>query len=102
MAAVHYPLFLGTAIFVLNELTPQPAGAIILYALLIVQASRGALICWRRTGLPFMTASMVNAAVMSVCLIVLVATGHPTEEMGLEAWVLLGGFIATIGFFAHI
>ena len=102
MTGAYYGLFLAIAIFVTTKLMPQPAGAVTLFALYAVWLSRAAVICWRRTGLPFMTAALVNGAVMSMCLIVLIATGRPYEDLGLEGWLIIGGFSVTAAFFVHI
>jgi hypothetical protein len=96
MAAAHYGLLLSVAIFVMTQLMPQPAGSVILFGFFAVQLSWGAVTCWRRTGLPFATAALVNAAVMSLCLVVLEASGHPFRALAPASWVLyVGGVITT-------
>lgn len=87
MTSARYGLFLAVAIIVLTSIVPQPAGAIVLFALFTVQLSWGAVICWRRTGLPFMTATLVHGAVMSLSLVVLEASGHPLRDLAPESWV---------------
>ena len=56
-----------------------------------MQLSCGAVTCWRRTGLPFASAALVTGAVMSLCLVVLAAMGHPFPDLAPESWVLFGG-----------
>lgn len=96
MAAAQFGLFLGVAFFVLTKLVPQPAGSVILFGLFALQLSWGAVTCWRRTGLPFLTAALVNAAVMSLCLVVLAVIGRSVYDMAPESWVLFGGAAVTI------
>lgn len=102
MAGANYALFLVFAILVFRELMPQPAGSIILFGLFSVQLSWSAIICWRRTGLPFVTAALVHGAVMSVCLAVLAAMGRPFREMSAESWVLFVGASVTGPLLIHI
>ena len=102
MAGANYGLFVAFAILVFKELMPQPAGSIIFFGLISVQFSWGAIIYWRRTGLPFVTAAMVHGAVMSVCLAVLAAMGRPSREMSAESWVLLVGASVTVPLLIHI
>ena len=98
MAGARYGLLLGLAFFVFTHLAPQPAGAITLFGLFTLQLSWAAVIYWRRTGLPFATAAMVNGAVMSLCVVVLAAIGHPFPDMAPESWVFFvgGGITGTL------
>jgi len=102
MAGANYGVFLAFAILVFRILVPQPAGSVILYGLFSVQLSWGAIVWWRRTGLPFMTAALVHGAVMCVCLAVLAAIGRPFQEMSAEAWVLIVGASVTTPLLIHI
>lgn len=95
MTGAYYGLFLGVVMFVMMNLIPQPAGTVIFFALVTVQLSRGALICWRRTRLPFMTATLVHGAVMSLSLVVLEASGHPFRNLAPESLVLYVGGVVT-------
>jgi hypothetical protein len=79
------------ALFVFTRLAPQPTGSVILWGFFSVQLSWGAVTCWRRTGLPFASAAMVTAAVMSLCFVVLAAMGHAFPDFVPESWVLIGG-----------
>ena len=91
MAASLYGGLVGIAFFVFTTLVPQPVGSVILWALLSVQLSWGAAICWRRTGLPFATAALMTGAITSTCPAVLAAIGHPYPAWPLESWVLFAG-----------
>jgi len=90
MASMQYGALLGVVIVVLTKLAPQPAGAIILWSLFCIQLAWGALICWRRTGLPFATAAMINGSVMSAGLVVLALIGQPFPNLAQASWVLFG------------
>ena len=91
MAAGLYGGLIGIAFFVFTTLLPQPIGAVMLWAFFSVQLSCGAVICWRRTGLPFVSAALITGAIMSTCLGTLAALGHPYPEWPLESWVLFAG-----------
>lgn len=88
MAAVLYGVTIGIAFFVLTKLVPQPTGSIILWAFFSVQLSWGALICWRRTALPFVSAALVTGAVVSTCLFILAIIGRPYPTWPPESFVL--------------
>jgi hypothetical protein len=91
MAPGLYGALIGVASFVFTKLLPQPIGSVILWAFFCAQLSWGAAICWRRTGLPFVSAAMVTSAIMSRCLAVLAAMGHPFPTWPPESWVLYAG-----------
>lgn len=95
-AGAYYGALLGVASLILREIAPQPAGSIILFALFTVQLSWGAVICWRRTALPFMTAALVHGAVMSLSLVVLEASGRPFSDLAPESWVFYAGGVGTV------
>jgi hypothetical protein len=84
------------------QLVPQPAGEIVWFGFWSVQLARGAVQIWRRTGLPFLTAAMVQGAVMSLCLAVLAAIGRPFQEMSAESWVLFAGTAVSALLLNHI
>ncbi len=75
---------------VLLRFVSQPAGAIIFWSLICIQLSWGALTCWRRTGLPFAAAAMINGAVMSAALVILALMGQPFANLAPTSWVLVG------------
>lgn len=102
MASAQYGFFLGIALAVFMGIAPQPAGSIIIWGFFSVQLSWAALTCWRRTGLPFATAALVNAAVMSLCVAVLAALGHPIHDWAPESWVLFAGCAVTGWLFLSI
>ena len=90
-AAAQYGVLIGIASFMFTEVVPQPIGSVILWALFGVQLSWGATTCWRRTGLPFATAALITAAIMSTCVAVLAAIGFPYPAWPVELWVLYAG-----------
>ena len=90
MASGLYGALLGVAMVVLTKFVPQPAGAIIFWSLICIQLSWGALTCWRRTGLPFASAAMINGSVMSAGLVVLALMGQPFPNLAPTSWVLFG------------
>jgi hypothetical protein len=82
MASGLYGVLLGIVMVVLTTLAPQPAGAIIFWSLICIQLSWCAVICWRRTDLPFASAAMINGSVMSAGLVVLALMGQRAEPNG--------------------
>jgi hypothetical protein len=90
MGSGLYGALLGLIIVVLMKFAPQPAGAIIFWSLICIQLAWGALMCWRRTGLPFASAAMINGSVMSVGLVVLALIGQPFPHLAPASWVLVG------------
>lgn len=91
MASAMYGVVIGIGSVVFTRLTRQPIGSIIFWGFVSVQLSWGAVTCWRRTGLPFATAAMAAGAVMSICLGVLAAMGHPFPDLAPVSWVLFCG-----------
>jgi hypothetical protein len=65
MASGLYGALLGVVMVVLTKVAPQPAGAVIFWSLICIQLAWVAMTCWRRTGLPFATAAMINGSVVS-------------------------------------
>ena len=102
MAGASFGLFLGLTSFVFMQLVPQPAGGIVWFGFWSVQLSWGAVQIWRRTGLPFITAAMVQGSVMSLCLALLAATGYPFQQMSAESWVLFVGAGVSMLLLKHI
>jgi hypothetical protein len=102
MTGASFGLFIGVSSLVFMKLVPQPAGTIIWFGFWSVQLSWRAVQFWRRTGLPFMTAAMVQGAVVSLCLALLAATGHPFQQMSAESWVLFAGTGVSMLLLNHI
>lgn len=89
MAAVLYGILLGTVMFVLARFAPQPAGAIVFWSLIGMQLAAGARMCWRRTGLPFATAAMIDGALIAGGLVILALMGQPFPRLAPASWVLV-------------
>jgi nucleoside recognition membrane protein YjiH len=96
MASALYGALLGVVWVVLTTFVPQPADAIIFWSLICIQLAWGALICWRRTGLPFATAAMIAGSVVSAGLVVVALIGQPFPNLALASWVLFG-CVAAVG-----
>jgi hypothetical protein len=94
MAATAYGFFIGIVFFVLSDLIAQPLGSLVFWSVVGIQLSWAAVTCWRRTGLPFATASMASGAVTSGCLVVLAAMGSPFPNLAPESWVFFAGATA--------
>ena len=80
---------------VLIKITPQPAGAILFWSFICIQLAWVALTCWRRTGLPFATAAMINGSVVSAGLVVVALLGQPFPNLAPASWVLFSGGAVT-------
>lgn len=91
MASGLYGALLGAVMFVLTTFAPQPSGAIIVWSLICVQLTWSALTCWRRTGLPFATAAMINGAVVSAGVVAVAFMGQPFPNLAPASWVFFGG-----------
>lgn len=89
-ASALYGLVMGIAIVLLTRVVPQPTGSIIVWGFFAGQLTWGALVCWRRTGLPFATAAMTIGAACSAALAVLAAGGHVFPDLPLGWWVPVG------------
>lgn len=96
MASALYGALLGVVWVVVTTFVPQPADAIIFWSLICIQLAWGALICWRRTGLPFATAAMIAGSVVSAGLVVVALIGQPFPNLALASWVLFG-CVAAVG-----
>jgi len=90
MASGLYGALLGIVMVVLTKVAPQPAGAVMFWSLICVQMALVAMTCWRRTGLPFATAAMINGSVVSAGLVVLALIGQPFPNLAPASWVLFG------------
>ena len=89
-----YGVLAATVMFVFTRLAPQPTGVIIFFSILCIQLSWVARICWRRTGLPFATAAMINGSVMAAALVVLALMGEVFPDFAPATWVLFGRWAA--------
>jgi hypothetical protein len=87
--AALYGLLLGVTIQVFTKTFPQPLGSITLWTLLTMQLTWGAVICWRRTGLPYATAAMAVGAVICSYLAILAATGRVLPHLSTPWWIPL-------------
>lgn len=74
--AATYGLFIGASIVLLGQVAPQPWGTVVLWTLITGQLIWGAVICWRRTGLPYATTSMAIGAVISALFAILAVLGQ--------------------------
>ena len=91
-----------TGVLVAALLSPyvQPLGSILLWGITAVQLGLVALVLWRRTGLPFATASMAVGAATGLVLCLRAVGGHRFPEDGLP-WItvpLVGILLALLGF----
>lgn len=48
------------------------------------------LACWRRTGLPFLTAALINGSVLSAGMVAVAVIGEPYPNLAPATWVLFG------------
>ena len=90
MASGLYGALLGVVMVVLTKVAPQPAGAVIFWSLICIQLAWLAMTCWRRTGLPFVTAAMINGSAVSAGLVVVALIGQPFPNLAPASWVLFG------------
>jgi hypothetical protein len=88
MASGLYGALVGIVMFGLLRFLPQPTGAVIVWSLMCLQLAWGAMTCWRRTGLPFVTAAMINGSVMSLGAVALAFMGQPFPNLAPSSWVL--------------
>jgi hypothetical protein len=86
-----YGLFLGVGIVLFLELAPQPLGSVVLWGFFAGQLTWAAALCWRRTGLPFVTAAMAIGAASSGMMAVLATAGHVLPDLLLAAWAPMVG-----------
>lgn len=94
MASGLYGVLFGIVMVGLTKVVPQPMGAIILWSLICLQLAWGALTCWRRTGLPFASAAMLNGSLMSAGVVTLAFMGQPFPNLAPTSWVLFGCGVA--------
>lgn len=88
-ASALYGLVMGIAAFLFMRAMPQPTGSIILWGFIAGELSWGAIVCWRRTGLPFATTAMIVGAMSSAVLAVLAAAGHVFPDLPFTWWALV-------------
>lgn len=89
MAGALYGLFLGTVFLVVSTFVPQPAAAMIVWGFVSIQLAWFAVVVWRLTRLPFVTAAAVHGAVMSLCLVILAIMGEPFPNLARGSLVLI-------------
>lgn len=65
-AAALYGAFLGVVMFILTTALPAAVGWTVFWTAVAIQLGIGAVLVWRRTSLPMMTAGFVWAAGVSV------------------------------------
>jgi len=102
MASALYGILIGISFLVFTRVVPQPLGSIILWGFFSAQLPWGAAICWRRTGLAFVTAAMALGGAMSAGLLVLATTGRVFPSLLPESWVLLGAGLVMVPLFLLI
>ena len=102
MASVLYGILIGISSLVFTQVVPQPLGSVILWGFLSAQLSWGALVCWRRTGLAFVTAALALGSAMSAGLLVLATTGRVIQNLLPESWVSLGAGLVMVPLFLLI
>lgn len=95
--------FVGALITMLFlEVAPQPAGSMIWWGFLAAQLTWTALLCWRRTRLPFATAAMALGAAGSATLAALAAAGYALPEFPRVWWLPFGVFVLSAPLLFHI
>jgi hypothetical protein len=100
LGSAVYGFFLGLGAVLFMQAAPQPIGSIVWWGFFAGQLTWGAMLCWRRTGLPFATGAMAAAAGTSGVLAFLAATGHVFPNLPTVSWVLVGaGFVSAPLFF---
>jgi hypothetical protein len=93
-AAGTYGFALGTATVILGSLAPQPGGSVALWTVLAFDLLTAAAVTWRRTGMPFATASMVSGAAQLGLMAWLAFHGHRLLDMSADRLVAFGLWIA--------
>ena len=93
--AATYGMFVLFPIVILKNLAPQPAGTVAFWTLLAAQFTWLATLTWRRTGLPFATASSAIGALAVAAVAVLKARGQAGFLVeGIFAGVVVGTVFA--------
>lgn len=88
--AALYGFCIGVGFVMLVRGAPQPAGSILFWGFFAGQLAWGTTITWRRTGLPFATASMGLAAAQSGAFVVLAAAGWIFPDFPPAWWIPIG------------
>ena len=91
---IQYGLLVFVTSTALTEKAPQPLGSVVFWSLLVVQFAYGAVVCWRRTGLPYATASLGVWAAGSALLALLAANGHVLPNLSSAGWVVIAAGVA--------
>ena len=86
-----YGFFLGVGALLFVQTAPQPFGSIVWWGFFEGQLTWGAVLCWRRTRLPFASAAMAIAAASSGMLAALAVAGHVFPDLPRAWWVPVGG-----------
>ena len=96
-AAVHGALG-ALWMFLLGTVAPQPIGAVVLWALFAVYGAWGATVVWRRTALPFATASALLATLIAALLAGLAMRGwaFPALPPGWTVAIVAAMFLGPI------
>lgn len=81
-------LLFGVTYVACSYFAPQPAGAICWWGFFAVQLAWGAVLIWRRTGLPFATAAAAIAGATMAMVAGLAAAGHVFPSLPPIGWVL--------------
>jgi hypothetical protein len=87
MGPALFGLLIGVTFVVPPKLVPEPAGSVVFWAASAALLLRGALICWRRTGLPFATAAAIHGAAFSVAMSTVALFGQPFPGLSPASWV---------------
>lgn len=74
-AGVKYGFVLGVLFVLLGQVAPQPAGSVVLWTALSVDAGVSAWIIWRRLPLPWFRVGMIAALLVSLIMIPISARG---------------------------
>jgi hypothetical protein len=95
LGSLMYGCVLALGFFVATKIAPQPAGSVLWWSVLTIQLGIAARSCWRRTGLPFVTAAMAIAAASCSLLATLAAAGMVYPDVPAGWWPLVGaGMVA--------
>ncbi|BCS33242.1 hypothetical protein TBR22_A24690 [Luteitalea sp. TBR-22] len=90
IGSLMYGCVIGLGFFLATKVAPQPTGSVIWWSALTIQLGIGARLCWRRTGLPFVTAAMAIAAASCALLATLAAAGMVYPDLPAAWWPLIG------------
>ena len=83
-AAAKYGLLLALLMFALGQWAPQPAGSVVLWTALSVQAAFGLWIIWHRLRLPWLLAGSIAALLVFLVMIPISARGLNLATIAIE------------------